>query len=189
MEVKPQIRFLKEMEKMVYDRNFARKFPDLQIYYIYRGIEKGNGIRYDITVVPPQMLAREFVKTKGHSHWGNFSELYHVLEGKAIFLMQKEKGKIVEDIYAIEAKRGDFIIVPPKYTHLTINPSKAELKLGNWISERCKNIYEPLEKMGGACYFYTKKGWIKNKNYKKVPKLRFKKPLKQKPESLEFLRG
>jgi len=41
--------------------------------------------------------------------------------------------------------------------------------------------------MQGACYFYTKSGWIKNKNYKFVPKIRFEKPLKEKPKNLDFL--
>ncbi len=186
--MKKQIRYLREMEEVVFDKNFAREFPDLKLYYIYRGVKKENGIRYDITVIPPQILRKELVRTKGNRNSNNFPELYTVLTGEAIFLMQKAKGEIVEDVLAVKAKKGDYIIVPPKYAVITINPSKKTLKLGNWVSEKNKNIYEELEKMKGACYFYTKSGWIKNENYKKIPKLRFEKPLKKKPKNLDFLK-
>lgn len=186
--MKKQIRYLREMEEVVFDKNFAREFPDLKLYYVYRGVKKENGIRYDITVIPPQILGKEFVRTKGNRNSNNFPELYTVLTEEAIFLMQKAKGEIVEDALAIPAKKGDYIIVPPKYAVITINPSKKTLKLGNWVSEKNKNIYEELEKMKGACYFYTKSGWIKNENYKKIPKLRFEKPLKKKPKNLDFLK-
>jgi len=186
--MKKQIRYLREMKEVVFDKNFAREFPDLKLYYIYRGVKKENGIRYDITVIPPQILRKEFVRTKGNRNSNNFPELYTVLTGEAIFLMQKAKGEIVEDVLAIPAKKGDYIIVPPKYAVITINSSKKILKLGNWVSEKNKNIYEELEKMKGACYYYTKSGWIKNENYKKIPKLRFEKPLKEKPKNLDFLK-
>jgi len=188
MEIKPQIRLLREMEKVVYDKDFAKANPDLELYYVYRGVKRENGIRYDVTVIPPKMLGKEFVRTKGNRNSRNFQELYTVLKGKAIFLMQKAKGKIVEDVVAVEAKKGDFVIIPPKYAVITINPTKKELKLGNWVSEKNKNIYEELEKMEGACYFYTTDGWIKNENYKRIPKLRFENPLKQKPKTLHFLK-
>jgi len=42
--------------------------------------------------------------------------------------------------------------------------------------------------MKGAGYFYTKSGWIKNKNYGKVLQLRFERPLKSKPKNLDFLK-
>ena len=67
------------------------------------------------------------------------------------------------------------IVIPPNYDHLIINLSKKKLRTGNWISQNCKNNYKFIEKMGGACYFYTKSGWVKNKNYKSIPKLRFEK--------------
>ena len=186
--MKKQIRYLREMKEVVFDKNFAREFPDLKLYYVYRGVKKENGIRYDTTVIPPQILGKEFVRTKGNRNSNNFPELYTVLRGEAIFLMQKAKGEIVEDVLAIPAKKGNYVVVPPKYAVITINPSKKILKLGNWVSEKNKNIYEELEKMKGACYYYTKSGWIKNENYREVPKLRFEKPLKEKPKNLHFLK-
>ncbi len=183
----PDIRDLKQMEKVLYDTEWAKAAPNLELYYIYRGLEHKDNLRYDMTVIPAQMLGQEFVKTKGHEHCTNFQELYTVLKGEAIFLMQKQKNREIEDVFAIKAKQGESIIVPAGYGHLTINPGKEELKLSNWVSEKCRNDYEIFEKMQGACYYYTKSGWIKNTNYPKVPELRFEEPLKSAPTDLSFL--
>jgi len=187
-QIKPQVRYLNEMKNVLYDQKWAKTAPNLKVYYIYRGVKKKNSLRYDITVVPPRMLGKEFVRTKGNRNSKNFQELYMVLKGKAIFLMQKAKGKIIENIVAIEAKNRKCVIFPPKYAAIIINPSKKELKIANWVSVKNKNVYEELEKMKGAGYFYTKSGWIKNKNYAKVPPLRFEKPLKSLPSDLSFLK-
>ena len=185
---KPQIRYLKEMISVVYDKNFAKKHPDLELYYMYRGVNLEGGIRYDITVIPAQMLGKEFTRTKGNRNSDNLPELYTVLQGNAIFLMQKAKDSIVKQVIAVKAKKGDYILVSAEYAVVVINPSNKELKLGNWVSNRNKNIYKELEKMGGACYFYTINGWVKNKKYKKVPEIEFLKALKSKPKNLNFLK-
>ncbi len=187
-QIKPQIRHLNEMKSVLYDQKWAKTPPNLEVYYIYRGVKKRNGLRYDITVIPPKMLGEEFVRTKGNRNSKKFQELYIVLKGKAIFLMQKAKGKIIENVFTVEAKKGECVIFPPKYAAIIINPLKKELKIANWVSVKNKNIYEELEKMKGAGYFYTKSGWIKNKNYAKVPRIRIKKPLESKPENLDFLK-
>ena len=187
-QIKPQIRYLNEMKSVLYDQKWAKTAPNLEVYYMYRGVKEKNGLRYDITVIPYQMLGKEFPKTKGHHHSNQYQEVYQVLEGEVFFLAQKGKKNLIEDIYAIQAKKGEIIIVPPGYEHLLINPSKKKLKMGNWIFKRCQNIYDFFERLQGACYYYTKRGWIKNKNYAKIPKLRIEKPLKSKPKNLDFLK-
>ncbi len=184
---KPDVRYLNDMKEVIYDKKWLKTAPDLELYYMYRGINEKGDLRYDITIIPSRMLGEEFVKTKGHEHIGKYGELYMVLEGEAIYLMQKRKGNLIEDVYAVKAKEGDVIIIPSGYAHVSINPSKKDLKMANWISENCKSDYQMFEKMQGACYYYTKKGWVKNKNYKKIPKLRFEKPLKSIPKDLSFL--
>jgi len=184
----PQTRILEELEDVVYDRNLAKRYPSLELYYMHRGVRREGDLRYDITIMPAQMLGEEFVKTKGHNHQKGMQELYTILMGEAIFLMQKTKNDVVEDVFAVKAKEGDWIMIPPHYAHITINPSEKELKMANWVSEECKSVYEGIAKMGGACYFYTRSGWIKNKNYKNIPEIRFEQPLKEKPEDLRFLK-
>ena len=190
MEIKkPDIRYLSDMKKVLYDQGWAKSAPDLELYYMYRGIKRKTGLRYDITVIPPKMLGKEFVKTKGHEHSGKYGELYTVLEGEALYLLQKHKKNKIEDVYAVKAKKRESVIVPPYYGHITINPLKKKLVEANWLCKKCQNLYGLFEKKQGACYYYLKNGWVKNKNYGRLPALRFEKALKRVPKNLNFLYG
>ena len=186
----PDIRKLNDMKAVIADQKWLKTTTDSDLYYMYRGLEEKDELRYDITVVPAQMLGSEFVKTKGHYHIGAWQELYTVLEGESIYLKQKKNNNgDIEDVFAVRAKKGESVIMKPFYGHVTINPSKTEkLKMANWISDKCKSDYSFFEKMQGACYYYTVNGWIKNENYKSVPELRFEEPLKSIPQNLSFLR-
>ncbi len=181
MEIKPEIRYLKDMGDVLMD-NSQKDNPPL--YYMYRGIKEENNLRYDITVIPPRFIGDEFVKTKGHCHCGNYEELYIVLKGEGIFLMQKDS-----DSYFVKVKQGQSIVVKKGYSHITINPSKnTVLEMANWVSKDCKSDYKQLQEKKGAYYYYTKKGWIKNQNYKQVPELREEEPLNEIPKDLTFLK-
>ncbi len=178
------------MKKVLYDKEWLKTAPNFKLYYVYKRIKEKKGLVNNVTVIPPRMLGREFVKTKGHRHIGNYGEIYRVLRGEGIFLAQKEKNGKVVDVYYIKAKKGDYVIILPQYAHITINPSlRKEIKTTEWYSKEGKSDYKPIERKRGACYYYTKSGWVKNKNYKKVPKIRFKKPQRSFPKNLNFLYG
>ena len=191
-KLEPDVRRLDELRGLLYDAEWAKTAPNLELYYMYRKLEIKDGLRYDITVIPPKMLGLEFVKTKGHTHAGFYGEVYMVLEGEGYYLFQKGGPKghpdIIEDVCVTKAKKGDVIIVPAGYGHVTINPSDQELKMANWVKETDVGNFSLFEKMHGACYYYTTGGWIKNENYKSVPELRFEEPLKSVPENLDFLK-
>jgi len=188
MEVEAEIRYLDDMRTVLYDKSWARTTPNLELYYMERGLEEKDGLRYDITTIPPKMLGQEFVKTKGHYHIGECQELYIVLEGEGIFLMQKKGEEKIQDVYYVEAKKGDCVLVPSFYGHTTINPGLKTLKMGNWISKEYIADYESIVTKGGFSYYYTQVGWVQNKNYEEAPKLRFEKPLKSMPQNLDFLK-
>jgi glucose-6-phosphate isomerase len=179
---KPDVRFLYQLKSVLYDRQWLKSARNFPVYYMYRGVKSRNGLRYDITRIPAKMLGREFVKTKGHEHSNRYGEIYQVLKGRAIYLLQKRKGNKIKDVYAVKAKAKEFVVIPPLYGHVTINPGPRELKEGNWVDKRCKNIYNFFEKKQGACYYFTKTGWIKNGKYERAPRLKFKKPLKKCPK-------
>ncbi|MFH1656850.1 MAG: glucose-6-phosphate isomerase family protein [bacterium] len=192
MKTKPAIRYLEDIKDVLYDQSWAKTAPNFEIYYMHRGVKEKDDLRYDITIIPARMLGQEFVKTKGHYHVSFRQELYTVLSGQAIFLVQKTNKNKVEDIYAVKAKAGDVIVIPTGYGHITINPSKEELKMANWVSKKSKSDYSFIVKNHGACYFALKKGrkieWVINERYKDVPKLRFVKPSKSIPKDLTFLK-
>ena len=182
---KTEIRYLYDMKNVVCDKKWLKIAKNFPVYYMYRGVRKKDGLRYDITVIPPKMLGQEFPKTKGHSH--PFKEVYQVLSGEGLFLLQKCQNKKVKDVFWVKVRKGGVLVVPQGYEHFMINSSKKALKTGNWLSQKCRNLYDFIEKMRGACYYYTKSEWVKNKNYVNVPPLRFKKPLKSSPKNLDFL--
>ena len=173
-----EIRYLYDMKEVIYDQEWLKTAPNLKLYYMYRGLKEKNGLRYDITKIPARMLGKEFVKTKGHEHLSHHGEIYIVLNGEAIYLMQKRRKNTIEDVFAIKAEKGDVAAIPPGYGHIAINPSKKDLIMANWMAKGVKSDYEPIAKMGGVCYYYTTDGWKKNENYAKVPELRFEKPKK-----------
>jgi len=184
----PEIRYLFDLKEVLLDWEKIKKLGNFPLYYMFRGLKETDGLRYDITLIPPNVLGREFVKTKGHFHFGNFGELYQVLKGEGIFLLQKGTKK-VEDVYFVKAKKGEFVKIPPGYGHVTINAKDETLKIANWILKDVKSDYLPLEKKKGACYYLTVYGWRKNKNYKNVPPLKRKRALKNFPKNLKFLYG
>lgn len=197
-KLEPDIRYLEDMQSVVYDRKWLKTAPNLELYYMYRDLAETDDdltqiikheLRYDITILKPIRLGKEFNKTIGHDHPIvpgtdiTYPELYEVLEGKAIFILQNSKEDKIKDIFAVKAEKGDKIIVPPNYEHLIINIGKTDLKTCNWVSRSFStHIYKPFKLKHGFGY-YALKGffgikWVRNSNYESIPFLRFEEPNK-----------
>jgi glucose-6-phosphate isomerase len=186
---KPGIRRLKDESKVL----LSKVKKDIPIYYMYRDVHlkedekrfRKNKVRYDITVIPAHKFGKEEVKTLGHYHPHikgkriSYPEIYEILYGEGIFLLQKKSGNKVVDAVAIKGKEGDIIIVPPNYGHITINPSKETLIMCNLVSSSFSSIYKDIIKKHGAAYYYIiedgKGKFIKNPSYKNLPYLRIRK--------------
>jgi glucose-6-phosphate isomerase len=199
-KITPDIRHLDDMRKVLYDEEFAKTAENADLYLMYRKLKHENELNYNITVTLAKMLGKEFNKTKGHVHIGNYGEIYSVIEGEAIFLMQKGDENKIEDVYAVKAKAGESAIIPGGYGHITINPLETQnLKTEDWSSDKCKSDYSMFERLQGGCYYYVKgpdsaegfgEGiWIKNSHYKSVPELRFEESTKTFPQNLNFLKN
>ena len=193
----PAVRILEELKEVVLDKNFlATADMDTELYYMFRAVSKDEederkikekGLRYDITIIPPNTLGLEFVKTAGHYHpflprsKMTYPELYEVLDGEAHYLLQRrEQGRGTEritDVVVVKAKKGDKVLIPPNYGHVTINPSEATLKMANWVANAFSSIYESMKVKGGAAYFELTNGeFVKNARYGAVPDIRFLRP-------------
>ncbi len=142
-------------------------------YYMYRDVyleehkELFKEIRYDITILKPLIIGKEYNKTFGHYHpiaEGNLSypEIYEVLKGEAIFLLQSVNFKKVILTFA---KEGDQVIILPNYGHVTINVGKNDLIIANLVYRNFESNYKPFEEKRGAAIYYTIDGIIKNPNY------------------------
>jgi len=188
-EIHPQVRTLREMQSVVFDRGWLRTADlDQPLYLMYRDCVLPEDqhtaqrleVRYDVTVLLPVRLGREFNKTKGHYHSEYkvglcYPELYQVLEGHAHILLQKPSAGTVSDAMVIVAHEGEVVLVPPNYGHITINPTEKPLKMANWVSTKAESFYEPFEQLGGGAYFelaLPKPHCIPNPRYNSLPPLR-----------------
>lgn len=193
----PDVRRLVDIKGLLYDKAYEEKAGNFDLYYMYRDLSKNSldkekivahHLRYDITIIPPNMLGMEYVKTAGHFHPNfpnsslSYPEIYEVLEGKATYLMQKDD---FFDVYVIEASKGDKVIIPPNYGHITINKEKERLVMGNWVCSLFSSVYGRIKEKGGGGYFLTINGWIKNPNYENHPQLRIIAPPDYKEMGIE----
>ena len=158
---------------------------DSPLYFMYRDLArttadrnwlKGQNLRYDITVIPPADLCGECVKTKGHYHPENpqgtgYPEIYEVLEGEAHYLLQ-DRG--LTDIVLVSAVKGDVVVIPPGYGHVSVNPSPdATLVMANIVSTAFGSEYGAYVSHRGAAYYeMTDLSLVKNPRYGKVPMAR-----------------
>jgi len=105
----------------------AGQGPAIHYYMIRGGIDQKN-----ITVWEPGTISGEYIKTYGHYHVGQLDEIYNILFGEGIALLQKlsisETGEMiadsVEEFKAIITKVGQEIYMPPSYGHLLVNTGK-----------------------------------------------------------------
>jgi len=170
--IQPKIRHIEEMKEVLFNQELVKTSSDLELYYMYRDLAendqdrdkiKKHNLRYDITVINPVMLGKEYNKTAGHDHPLvpntniTYPELYEVLEGEAIFFIQDSEKNNIKSIYAIKAKKRDKIIVPPNYEHIMINASQKKVKTANWVCDSfSESIYEPFKNKQGFGYYALK---------------------------------
>jgi len=191
------VRKLQDMEDVVFDREWFEKTYERNrdMYYMFRDLAKSDAdhevieshhLRYDITRIPPGKLGSEYVKTVGHYHPPvpgtdvSYPEIYQVLDGSATYLLQKvEPGEedIVLDVAVIKAEKGDLVLVPPGYGHVTVNASEKTLEMANWVCRDFSSVYDPIKRLSGAAYFLLKDGFAKNPLYRDIPPIRYLRPL------------
>ena len=197
----PAIRTIDQMKEVLLDKDIQE--PQ-ELYYMYRDIyilsdrsvlEK-HKLRYDVTVIKPLCLGKEFMKTAGHYHPENFGELYEVLFGRCICLLQRanlQDYRIIEEVIFVEAVCGQKIVIPPGFGHILINPGPDCLVTSNWVSSRFASRYELYKEVEGAAYFVTTSegqskitprlrinlGIIKNPHFREVANIRFAQPARQ----------
>lgn len=166
-------RLLEEMLPVLKNPESVKKPKNTVIYDMYRGVKILDELRYDVTFFYPEILGDEYMKTFGHYHDNCTMEISEVLEGSIWGILQRYRNKPneIEDVYLVEAKKGEKIVSPAGFGHVTINPTSESAICSNWINKKSKSDYMQYKKLHGACFYFTKKGKEKNKNYKKIPEL------------------
>jgi glucose-6-phosphate isomerase, archaeal len=187
--IEPDVRRLFDLRDVAFDTAWFEAASDRDAYYMYRDLSLTpadaetiirHQLRYDVTIIPPFNMGLEFVKTYGHYHPRvnlklryTYPEIYEVLEGDAHYLLQRAQNEdAVDDVILVKATRGDKVIVPPNYGHVTINPSKRTLKMANWVCRSFDSVYEPYAKLRGAAYYeLINRRVLHNRTYQNVPEI------------------
>lgn len=145
---------------------------DLPVYYMLG--KPGE----NITILLPQMLGEEYPKTYGHYHLKKSEEIYTVIYGKGLVLLQNVNaiGEISE-IRLVTAFRGETVKIPGDCGHLLINIGPSPLiTVDNYNSEKETHNYDSVTAKHGLGYYILKDEkdeWkaIPNHNYKNLPAL------------------
>ncbi len=169
-KIEADVRKLSDMAHTFLDADL-RDIPDCEMYYMYREVVKKNDVRYDITVIPHREINGECAKTHGHDHpvskdGVNYPEVYQVIRGSAVFMLQRENRNGSVSVRIIRGKPGDVLLIPPGWGHVTVNPGDDTLVLSNVVSTRFESDYSTFKKSRGPAYHYMKNGEIiQNTNY------------------------
>src|SRR5665647_3126159 len=81
----------------------------------------------------------------------------------------REHDVSVDEVIIVKTTRGDKVIVPPNYGHVTINPSEKTLKMANWVCRSFESLYEPYTQHHGGAYYELINGRrLQHRAYDKV---------------------
>lgn len=105
-------------------------------------------------------LGREPVRSQGHVHkpsprngWST-PEVYEIWSGHAVILMQESDCDDPGRCFAVEAGRGDVVIVPPGWAHATISADPEQpLVFGAWCDRDYGFVYDSVRRHGGLAWF------------------------------------
>ena len=124
-------------------------------------------------------LGREPVRSQGHIHkisprsGMSTPEVYEIWNGEGVILMQESAKDNPGRCYAVYAKPGEVVIVPPGWAHATVsvNPDKP-LIFGAWCDRGYGFEYDDVRRHKGLAWFpvINKKNnieWVENERYKK----------------------
>ena len=105
-------------------------------------------------------LGNEPVRSQGHIHsisprsgWST-PEVYEIWQGEAIILMQERATDDPGRCFAVRAKPGEVVIVPPDWAHATISANPDEpLTFGAWCDRAYGFEYDDVRAHGGLAFF------------------------------------
>jgi glucose-6-phosphate isomerase len=163
------VRTLSQMKKTM--MKYREEAANLEMYYMFRNVHKSDDTRYDITIIPPIEISGECAKTHGHYHPGSeegpaYPEVYQVLSGKGVFILQKKNRNGSVDAMVVHAKAREVVLLPPGWGHVSVNTGEEPLVLANLVYDRFESVYDEYDENQGAALYYLKDGEIvHNTNY------------------------
>lgn len=174
-------RELSGLKPVLKDANSAGPNP---VYWVFSECSEGKWA--NVTVIAPGKIGEEYPKTFGHYHGTDVDEIYRLIEGEGVLLLQKKffdesgnwvKEKVAE-VVLIKTKPGDEILITPEWGHSWSNIGGGPLiSFDDWRSGHAPTDYSDIESLQGLAYYLVEeKGGIKalpNPNYKDLPEPRW----------------
>lgn len=181
-----------EMKHLAYEEEEAA--DDEICYRFYQNIFDGakrqifeeRQVTNGITILMPGLMGRECRKNSGHYHGlcgGHrlpYPEVYEVLCGTAVFLIQESREFLgdgplkVDHMRAAFLREGEKIVIPPYSAHCVCNVGEGPMAFGN-LAVPCPLHYEPIARMHGfGMYLLKEKNnliFVPNARYEKLPQL------------------
>lgn len=199
----PEFRALDAIRPSLQDPSCSGPDP---VYAIVMDIWRGN-IRADLerknllfgaVVYAAGTLGREPVRSQGHVHcvsshsgWSP-PEVYEIWQGAAYVYMQERVADDPGHCYAVLAKAGDVVVVPPAWAHAAISADPAQaMALGALCDREYRFDYATIRQRQGLAWYPvvtadSRIEWIANPRYN-PSHLEVRAP-RQYPE-LGFVRG
>lgn len=132
---------------------------------------------YGVVIYSKGRLGKEPVRSQGHIHAISHScgtstpEVYEIWEGEAIVYMQETAKSDPGKCFAVHAKMGEIVIVPPSWAHCTVNANpEKNMVFGAWCIRDFGFDYEDIRAHSGLAYFpilgeKNNISWVKNEAY------------------------
>lgn len=122
-------------------------------------IEKRN-LLFGVVTYAAGRLGDEPIRSQGHIHAVSAScgwstpELYEIWDGEAVIYMQERAEDDPGRCFAVRAKAGDVVVVPPYWAHATISAdSSRPLTFGAWCVRDFGFDYRGVRAHGGIAFF------------------------------------
>jgi len=124
-------------------KNFFKNPSDdnREIYRVF-SIQREQLV-YDLTIIKPGNVNKEFFMTRGHYHKIPSSEVYYCIKGEGILLMQKGS-----DFKKVRMRAGKFYEVREGYAHRTVNIRNSPLQFITISLTKSGHDYKTIEKKG-----------------------------------------
>ncbi len=121
-------------------------------------------------------IGKEPVRSQGHIHavspscGSSTCEVYEIWDGEAFIYMQEYGDDDAGNCYAVHAKAGEVVIVPPGWVHATISANaKKPLTFGAWCVRDFGFDYDQVRAHHGIAFFPEvsegKVIWKRNPHY------------------------
>ncbi len=146
---------------------------------IHRPILEKIHLLYGVVMYAAGRLGDEPIRSQGHIHKRSplshisTPEIYEIWEGEGIIYMQESGDDDPGRCFAVHAKAGEVVVVPPGWTHATISADPATpLIFGAWCDRAYGFEYEKVREHKGIAWFPLfdadgKLTWEANPHYAK----------------------